>query len=119
MLAQQLRAALIAAVLAACAGPAVAQNLGFMRDSVMAEMTREDTAIMWRNAQQAAELPDGHVSAWTNPKTGHSGTATPTRSFQDKGMACRQLDLSNTARGQTAKTNLAVCKTKAGWRMVN
>jgi surface antigen len=119
MLAQQLRAALIAVSLAACAGSAVAQNVGFMRDSVMSEMTQDDTAMMWSNAQQAADLPDGHVSAWTNPKTGHSGTAKPTRSFQDKGMACRQLDVSNTARGKTATSSLAVCKTKAGWRMVN
>jgi len=63
-------------------------------------------------------LADGHVSTWTNPKTRHSGTAEPTRSFKEKGMDCRSLRMTNTAGGQTGSSDFIFCKTSAGWKAV-
>jgi surface antigen len=113
------RAALVALSIAVCAVPAAAQNLGFMRDSTMSNMTRQDSDLLWRNVNDALALPDGHVSTWNNPKTGHSGTATPVRSFTQQGMACRALDLSSTAAGKTASSSYTFCKTKAGWKVLS
>ena len=114
-----IRALLAAALLAAGAGIATAQNLGFMRDSVMSFMTQEDAAMIGRNYQEALALPDGHTSTWSNPRTGHSGTASPLKSFQQKGMACRELEMSNTARGQTSRNVFVFCKTASGWKIVS
>jgi surface antigen len=107
-----------AASLALAAAAASAQNLGFMKDSVMSFMNREDTAMILKNNLQALELPDGHTTTWSNPKSGHSGTATATRSFQENGMACRQLAMTNQAGGQNGDGALVYCKTKDGWRLV-
>lgn len=118
MAATRISTLLVAAAVALAAAAASAQNLGFMKDSVMSFMNREDTAMILRNNLQALELPDGHTSTWSNPKSGHSGTATVTRSFQENGMACRQIAMTNYARGQHGNGDLVYCKTKDGWRLV-
>ncbi len=108
---------LAAAAMAMGAGSALAQNMGFMNDSAMAFMTREDTAMIVKNYTVALDsLPDGHVSTWTNPKSRNSGTAEPTRSFKEKGMDCRSLRMTNTAGGQTGSSDFVFCKTSAGWK---
>lgn len=109
---------LAATALALAAATASAQNLGFMKDSVLSYMNRDDTAMILRNNLAALELPDGHTSTWNNPKSGHSGTATATRSFQENGMACRQLAMTNHAGGQHGNGDMVYCKTKDGWRLV-
>jgi surface antigen len=114
-----LRAVLAAAAFAAAAGAAQAQNLGFMRDSVMSNITPADATLMQKNYLEALELPDGHMSTWNNPQTGASGTARPLKSFQQKGMACRQLEMSTTARGQTGTGQFVFCKTKGGWKILS
>jgi surface antigen len=110
---------LVAAVMAVGAGSALAQNLGFMRDSAMSFMNRDDVAMILKNYTLALDtLPDGHTTTWTNPKSGHSGTASPMKSFKEKGMDCRSLEMSNTAGGQTGRSELVFCKTSAGWKAV-
>src|SRR4029453_595753 len=55
-----------------------AQNLGFLRDSPIQRMTKEDTGMMVRNSSEALNRnADGETSGWSKPKTGASGTATP------------------------------------------
>jgi surface antigen len=118
MPAPRIRTLLVAASLAVTAATVSAQNLGFMRDSVMSFMNRDDTAMILRNNLAALELPEGHTSTWNNAKSGHSGTATATRSFQENGMACRQVAMTNHAGGQHGTSDLVYCKTKDGWRLV-
>jgi surface antigen len=111
--------AALAAALAAAVGMAHAQNLGFMRHSVMSYVTPADATLMQKNYLEALELPDGHMSTWSNPRTGASGTATPLKSFREKGMACRQLEMSTTAGGQTGNGQFVFCKTGAGWKILS
>lgn len=101
-----------------CAATASAQNVGFLRNSVMESITRDDAALLEKNYKDALEQPDGHTSTWTNPRTGHSGTATPLRATKVKDMSCRVLEMSNTAGGRTERSELTFCKTKDGWRLV-
>jgi surface antigen len=85
----------------------------------MSFMNRDDIAMISANFNQALEsLPDGHTNTWTNPKSGHSGTASPMKSFKENGMACRTLEMTNTAGGQTGRSELVFCKTSAGWKAV-
>ncbi len=108
---------LVGASIAFVAGIATAQTFGFMQDAPVSKMNREDTTMLVRNYQQALDsLPDGHTNAWTNPKTGSSGTATPLNTTKEKGMTCRRLELTNNAGGMSGRTEWTFCKTKDGWR---
>lgn len=111
---------LLGASLVVLATGAAAQTFGFLRDSAMSFMNREDTALLVRNYTQALDsLPDGHTSTWTNPKTGHSGTATPLNTTKQKGMTCRLLELTNHAGGKSGRGEFTFCKTKDGWRILS
>ena len=111
------RILLVGVSIALGAATATAQNLGFLRDSPVSRMNSEDTAMLVRNYQQALDsLPDGYTNAWTNPKTGASGTATPLKSTKEKGTACRLLEITNQAGGQSGRSEWTFCKTKDGWR---
>ena len=108
---------LFAASIAFVAGTAAAQTFGFMQDSAVSRMNREDTAMLVQNYQQALDsLPDGHTNAWTNPKTGSSGTATPLKTTKEKGTTCRLLEMTNFAGGMSGRSEWTFCKTKEGWR---
>jgi surface antigen len=111
------RILLVGASIAFVAGTAAAQNLGFLKDSPVSRMNREDTAMLARNYQQALDsLPDGHTNTWTNPKTGSSGTATPLKTTNEKGTTCRLLEITNQAGGMSGRSEWTFCKTKDGWR---
>ena len=111
------RILLVGVSIAIGAGPAAAQNVGFLNDSPMSRMNREDTALLMRNYQQALDsLPDGHTNTWTNPKTGSTGTATPLKTTQEKGMTCRLLEITNHAGGLSGRSEWNFCKTKEGWK---
>lgn len=94
-----------------------AQNIGFLKDAPVSFMTREDQALLSRNYVQALdELPDGHTNTWTNPATGHSGTATPLKTMKQGGTTCRLIEITNRAGGQTGRSEWTFCRTKDGWR---
>jgi len=110
------RMILVGASLALVAGTAAAQVM-FMKDAPITKMNRDDTALMTRNYQQALDsLPDGHTNAWTNPKTGASGTATPLRTTKEKGTTCRFIEITNHAGGLSGRSEWNFCKTKDGWK---
>jgi surface antigen len=114
------RILLVGVSIALAAASAAAQNIGFLRDSAMSFMNREDSAMLVRNFTQALDsLPDGHTSTWTNPKTGSSGTATPLNTTSQKGMTCRLLEMSNQAGGQSGASKFTFCKTKDGWKIAS
>jgi hypothetical protein len=61
---------LVGAAIALAAGTAGGQNVAFLKDAPISFMNRDDIGMMTRNYTQALDsLPDGHTSAWTNPKT--------------------------------------------------
>ena len=111
------RTILVGVSLALWGGTAAGQITTFLKDAPISFMNKEDTAMLVRNYQQALDsLPDGHTNAWTNPKTGHSGTATPLNTTKEKGMTCRLLEITNQAGGQTGRSEWTFCKTKEGWK---
>jgi surface antigen len=108
-------------VIAACvlAPAALAQNLGFLAGGPMERMNTEDIRLLAKNYVEALEkLPDGHTNAWLNSKTGHSGTATPLKSFQRSGRKCRLVEFTNAADGLTGRSEFTFCKQPDGaWRI--
>jgi len=109
------------AALAATSLAVNAQNMGFLRDSPIQRMTREDTVMMMRNSSEAlSRNADGETSGWSNPKTGASGTATPLRTFTEKGMKCRETRYTNHAGGFNGESTFNLCRVASGeWKVVN
>jgi len=109
------------AALAAAAATAHAQNLGFLRDSPMQRMTPEDQKMMMQNSTEALNRnADGETSGWSNAKTGASGTATPLKTFTQKGMKCREVQYTNHAGGFNGGGTFTLCRVASGeWKILN
>jgi surface antigen len=99
---------------------ALAQNIGFARGGPMERMNKDDMKLLTDNYVKALEqAADGQISEWTNPKTGHSGSATPKKSFERAGQKCRLVELNNTAGGASGKSEFTFCKQASGeWKIV-
>jgi surface antigen len=104
-----------ALVLGLAALPALASNVGFMRNSPIANMTKEDLEQMRAATQTALEqTADGGSYRWENSKTGASGVLTPLKTFERDGRTCRNLEIFNSARGFTGRTHYDFCKQPDG-----
>jgi surface antigen len=113
----------LAALAFLAAPPFAAQaqsNLTFLQDAPIARMTREDVALMTKNSNEALNgNADGETSAWTNPRTGASGTATPLRTFTQKGMKCRETEYTNHAGGLNGASRLTLCRQGSDWKIAS
>lgn len=75
-----------------------------------------------RSAQRALESnSDGEASTWANPNSGHSGSTTPTRTYQaSSGNDCREYTTSVVIDGQTETATGTACRQPDGtWKIVN
>lgn len=107
-------------IAAACAAAHAQSNLGFLQDSPMQRMTREDTALLMKNLNEALDRnADGHTSGWSNPTTGASGTATPLSTFTQKGMKCRETEYTNFAAGFRGGGKHTLCRVSGAWKIVS
>jgi surface antigen len=73
-------------------------------------------------AYQALETaPSGTTVAWQNPDNGHSGTVTPTRTFQSaSGQNCREYQQKIIVGGETQQAYGTACRQSDGtWKIVN
>ena len=80
-----------------------------------------DKAIMQKTSNNALESnPTGVASSWRNPDSGHSGTVTPTRTYQTaQGEDCREFENSVNVDGRTEKAMGRACRQADGtWRIV-
>jgi surface antigen len=61
----------------------------------------------------------GQTQTWTNPDTGHSGSITPTRTYQNaSGQYCREYTQNIQIDGQTHQGHGTACRQPDGsWRM--
>jgi surface antigen len=105
--------------LAATAAGAV---LGFWLGS---EIGRSLDEADHRYAEQSAHAalennPDGRASTWENPNTGHSGSTTPTRTYQSGEGYCREYQTSVVIDGRTETAYGTACRQPDGtWRIVS
>lgn len=63
----------------------------------------------------------GIASNWSNPDTGHSGTITPTRTYQTaQGTYCREFNQSIMVGGKREEAFGTACRQPDGsWKLVN
>ena len=82
-----------------------------------------------RDKQMAAEAahramestPTGKSVAWQNPDSGHSGTVTPTRTYQTaNGTYCRDYQTTVVIDDKNERATGTACRQPDGsWRIVN
>ena len=82
-----------------------------------------------RDKQMAAEAahramestPTGKPVAWKNPDSGHSGTVTPTKTYQTaEGTYCREYQTTVLIEGKQERATGTACRQADGsWRVVN
>jgi surface antigen len=114
--------ALAVCTLALFAGntPCYAFNTLFVDKMPIGRMTPEDIDILMAAAYKALDdLPDGATSRWENPKTGAGGYLTPRASYRESGLACRDMQVENSAGGLSNRSVFSVCKQADGtWKII-
>jgi len=106
---------LAAVAVGTLAGAMIGQEIG-------RELDQNDRVVMHRHAQQSLEtLPTNQVGSWHNPDTGHSGTLTPTRTYQvASGGYCREYQQTVTVGGHEELAYGTACREADGsWKIIN
>ncbi len=104
-------------MLLACAAlaPAIASafNFGFLRHTVLQQLTPEDIQVGSRATRVA--LDSGENGEWSNPATGASGTIRILATVDvDDRRGCRRTRLAVSAGGQTGSGTYLLCKVRSG-----
>lgn len=84
-------------------------------------LDRADRVYAARTTQASLEhTQTGTTSTWVNPDSGHSGTVTPTETYQrDDGRYCREFQQTVTIGGQTESAYGTACRQPDGsWEIV-
>jgi surface antigen len=93
---------------------------GALLGSLAGNMLDQRDKRMAAEAQQRAleSAPTGKPIAWTNPDNGHSGTVTPTRTYQASGAYCREFQSAVTIDGKEEKAYGTACRQPDGsWKV--
>ena len=93
----------------------------YLGSEVGQSLDRADQAAMNQNAQSSLEYgKTGQTSTWQNPDSGHSGTFTPTGTFQNtSGQYCREYQSTVTIDGQQEVAHGRACRQPDGsWKIV-
>lgn len=94
---------------------------GLIGGSIGNQMDEHDKLMAERTAQKALEnSPSGKSVAWKNPDSRHSGSVTPTKTFQNRqGGYCREYTQEVTIGGETQKAYGTACRKPDGqWVIV-
>jgi len=86
------------------------------------QLGKEDVERAQRAALTALEsTPSGQTTIWRNPKNGHWGTLTPTRTYQDASERyCRDYRQTVTLGGQEHQGNGSACRERDQvWRIMS
>jgi len=78
-----------------------------------------DKRMAAESAQRALEsAPSGQAVAWKNPDSGHSGTVTPTRTYQSGNMYCREYQQTVMIDGKPERSYGTACRQPDGsWKI--
>jgi surface antigen len=110
----------LAAALAALAPVASAQNwVGILKNTPAERFDEEDLRLFLDASRKALnESPDNQTQSWENPKTRAHGDITVLRSFESKGLPCKEVRVRNEAQGRKGDNKLNLCKKDDKWRLV-
>jgi surface antigen len=94
----------------------------YVGSEVGQSLDRADRLAAERAAQDSFEhSPSGKTVIWNNPDTGHSGSVTPTRTYQQSsGEYCREYQQTVTVGGKTRDAYGTACRQPDGtWKIVS
>jgi surface antigen len=94
----------------------------YLGSEVGKSLDRADRLAMEQTSQTALESNrSGQASSWNNPDSGHSGTVTPTRTYQTaSGGPCREYQQTVTIDGKTEQAYGRACRQSDGsWKITN
>ncbi len=84
-------------------------------------MDDNDKMMAEKSAHNALEkLPSGKTAQWSNPDSGHSGSVTPTKTFQsESGRYCREYNHTVDIGGKVQKAYGTACRQPDGnWEII-
>lgn len=89
--------------------------------SVGASLDRADMEYYSRSSQSSMEnTRTGETTSWQNPDNGHSGSFTPTRTYQTAEGYCRDYTQTINVSGRAVTGHGTACRQPDGtWRIVN
>ena len=85
-------------------------------------LERDDIDRAYKTASHTLETqPSGQTRIWRNPRNGHWGTMTPSRTFLNaEGQYCREYRQTVTIGGQEHQAGGTACRSDDGvWRVVS
>jgi surface antigen len=87
-----------------------AQNLGFLKRSAAAELTREDEAYLAEAFRKALEdTPDNEQVDWKNPENGNFGSIELLDTHEDFDTTCRSIRIFTSAGGREGGGRYRLC----------
>jgi surface antigen len=116
------RGAVLATALAFPSPPAAPAGgiASILQGTAAEKLDGEDVQLLSQAVQRALDAAaEREPVAWQNPKSRHRGDVTVMKSFEAKGMPCRQLRLRNEADGRQGEANVDACKASGEWKLVS
>ena len=98
-----------------------AQNWVGLLKNTPAERFDEDDLRIFMDAGRKAlnDTPDNQSVKWENPQTRAHGEITVLRSFESKGLPCKEVQVRNEAQGRKGDNKLNLCKKDGKWRLLS
>lgn len=93
---------------------------GLLGGSIGNSLDQRDREYMQRSTNQSLEYGrTGDASTWRNPDSGHYGSVTPTRTYQERGGSyCREFTQTVTVNGQQQQAYGRACRQPDGsWKI--
>jgi hypothetical protein len=115
-----MRRTLVAIVLALASQAAAAQWVGLLKNGPAERFDDEDLKLFLETARKTlAEAKDNETRSWENPKTRSRGEITVLRSFQHKGLPCKETKILNEAQGRKGENTFGLCQVDGKWRLLS
>jgi len=95
--------------------PAWALNMSGFKDAPITRLTGEELKAFRAAVMKALdEAPEGKTIEWKAPKTTFTSKITPTRSFTDGKLPCREATIESDARDRFQRGLYVFCKAANG-----
>jgi surface antigen len=95
---------------------------GLLGSSIGKSLDDTDKLMMERTTQASLEhVQTGQTSTWSNPDSGHAGTVTPTKTYQEAGgQYCREYQQTVTVGNEQQEAYGTACRQPDGsWKIVS
>ena len=116
-----LRIVIVAAALGLASTQAAAQAwIGLLKNTPAERFQEEDLRLFLEHARKALnEAPDNQPVSWENPQTRARGDITVMKSFEYKGLPCKELRVRNEVPGRKGDNTFNLCNADGKWRLLS